>query len=69
MEKSFEKVKKLTRDFFHYCCFGSATGSAYGYVHSHPANQLDDAIQSLVDGRFFDDIEMFVWVSCFPNTI
>jgi hypothetical protein len=62
MEKSFEKVKKLTRDFFHYCCFGSITSDAYGYgyVHSHPTNHhepfLDDAIQCLVD-----DIEMFVF--------
>lgn len=65
-EKSFEKVKKLTRDFFHYCCFGTISGDAYGYgyVHSHPTNHhgpfLDDAMQFLVD-----DIEMFVFI--FPS--
>lgn len=78
MAKSFEKVKKLTRGFFHYCCFGSNTGDAYGYgfIYSHPIAQhdlmepfLDDAIQSLVDNRGdIDDIDVEMFVFRFPSS-
>lgn len=78
MAKSFEKVKKLTRGFFHYCCFGSNTGDAYGYgfIYSHPIAQhdlmepfLDDAIQSLVDNRGdIDDRDVEMFVFRFPSS-
>lgn len=69
MEKTFEKVKKMTRDVFHYCCFGSTAGGVYSYAYSRPTAQmnliepfLDDVIQNLADKSIDDyDVDMFVF--------
>lgn len=77
MEKAFEKVKKMTSDVFHYCCFGSTTGGVYGYEYSRPNAQmsliepfLDDAIHHLADKSINDyDVEMFVFILDFSKLL
>lgn len=64
MNKTFDKVAALGTQFFNFCCFGSATGSGYGYSRTATANMnliepfLDDSLQPICDSFH---VEMFVF--------
>jgi hypothetical protein len=67
MNKTFEKVKTLTKGVFHFCCFGS-TQVPYGFSHVYSRAQttrvnlaepyFDDVMHPICDD--YDDVEMFV---------
>lgn len=72
MNKTVEKVKRLSNNLFQFCCFGGASdGGSYGY--GFPSNYLraaaatqmnliepfhDDVMQPMICDNF--DVEMFV---------
>lgn len=66
MNKTYEKVKTLTKSVFHFCCFGS-TQVPYGFSHVYtraPTRMnlaepyFDDAMHPICDD--YADVELFV---------
>lgn len=66
MNKTFEKVKGLSNRFFHFCCFGSATGYGFSHAYSRTAARQIDQIEPYFDDVMLPicdnlDVEMFVF--------
>lgn len=67
MNKTFEKVKTFTKDFFHFCCLGSATAPyGFSHVYSRAATTQVNLIEPYFDDVMnpmcenYDDVEMLV---------
>lgn len=70
MSEAFSKVKTVAKEFFRFCCFGSASGG-YRFSQAYslsPRTQMsliepyfDDVMQPICDNF---DVEMFVFFYC-----